>query len=120
MVYKKSLLFVMIMLTVGGSLVHAHNQSQQVEYGVEQERIETFEGFDEFDEAVEAAIDKGILRDKPEMRQPSSVEVVARRMVSYLFMKYLALKDSISYGYESSKAWLYSIWSALVNSSSHE
>lgn len=110
----------MSMLSLSGGFVNAQNQSQKIEYEIESDRVETFEGFDEFDEAVEDAIDVGILRNKPEMRQPSSVEVVARRIVSYLFMKYLTLKDSMSYGYESCKAWLCSTWSALVNSSSRE
>lgn len=111
---KRSL--VLVFLLSKGSFLYGNEPSFQSAECRHQERIEDFEGFDEFDEAVESAIDMGILRNKPEMRQPSSVEVVARRMVGYLFMKYLALKGLMNSGYVSCKVVLHHIWSALISS----
>jgi hypothetical protein len=63
-------------------------QTDQVEPGL----IEV-QDFDEYDAAVAAAICSGMLKSKPEMRKPSSVEIVARKFAAFLLMRYLSLKD---------------------------
>ena len=69
-----------------------------------------FEEFDDFDQAIEEAIDVGMLKSAPEMRQPSSAEVVARKAVAYVFMKYLWLREIIAQGCQQVKTLVLYLW----------
>jgi hypothetical protein len=87
-----------IYTVLGVSLCAAWNfeitaQTDQAQIVHKLDFIEDFQDFDEFDEAVNAAISSGMLKSKPEMRKPSSIEVVARKLAGFLLMRYLSLKE---------------------------
>lgn len=97
--YKLSTVLFLLLLITPHNIVS--NDTQHVGSAHQPARVENFEGFDDFDSAVEQAIDKGMLTDKPEMRAPYWGEVPLRRVASFLLTQYIALRGSVQAWYNS-------------------
>lgn len=111
---KKNLVFSFV---ISGLIVVSYQTmlgANHEPYGVEQSEIlENFEGFDDYDLAIEEAMEMGIFKNQPEMRQPYWGEVPLRKMASYLFMRYIDVRSAMHAGCGSIKSWTSKAWQAL-------
>lgn len=94
-------------------------QKESTLRALEIDNEQSIEGFDELDDLIDEAINSGAFK-AVSLREPSSAEVLARRVACFVFIKYLSLYSVMASGIETVTSYIMSAWYFLWGKNQQE